>query len=1539
MFKKKILSGLLSALMIVSALPGKVAFADNNEKTQRAAYLHAQGENPTETTDVSTVYMGENVDLYFAVDDPNKGDYSAGKHSEPQYDMNGYTVTIYFDPVYFDYASDTKSPIDYTVPDKNLTTSPTGPEETGDGEVDVPTQVGYYPYRKGSGTKVIDGKTYKSANLTVFFSGGYVPQKKAEQLWYNLCKLPLTPLRTGNTQVFFDTMGVEGETLELFAKNKSEDLSDQTFDYTAINGGYHTVVIKDKSRPAAPTATPPAGDYTEKQQITLSAETGCKIYYSTDGVNYEEYTGAPIEMELSGTIYCYAERSSDGQKSNTVRYPYRILPKAPFLFVDRSGAKELIPNIYSEYDAFTVYISDKDSYGPIDPENAVYYTFTDAEETDITEEGFVPAADPSLGWVRVTRNNSFTVTKKTTVRLVTDKIGELSGVAEYYLGVKPAKVVSDHDSGTYDKKIDVVLSCATSGATIYYTLDGGDPLVNGNEYGGAITLAKDTTLRAVAKYDDLYSEISSYYYLFNFYDDFGVDAFYPSGVYTGSVNVTLTANDPSHSIEYRIGDDTEWHPYDESFTFDKDTILSARATDGTKTGDTYTFTYKIKPAPPVFAPESTQFTNADKITVYCIDSVDSVSSQRYDLYYTLDGSDPITGSTARKADDDSDSAVIDITRYTVVKAVVLKDKERYSDVVTHSYDIVTKKPTKPLTTLKPGNYTHKIGDTEGFSTKFMPVSSGTEIYYTVSYDGAYIADPLPNAAGTYLYDDTASPIEVKGRTVIKAVAVNIFGVKSDVGIFEYLVTPEAPKAAPSASVAGTRLPTVPVSTVYGSKVTYNINGYENSFVCDDGVFRLDLQTGAAYKDKECTILLAEGSATPISAPAVLTLKAELDGIESEESHYTYSLGGASTLAQPFADKETGDYEEIKADDDNNLLHVRLDSLNDGAAIRYRLDNTGEWLTYGGEAVRIKKDTILQAYCEKNGARSTTISYVYTFKPLAPIITLPSGRYSKSGNHTTKIEYDDRAPSDKIANDIYYILYRENGDPKDSPYVLGLERDIDHTMSFKAYVKNTETGRVSDNTIHYYIIEPEASAHGTVYMANPYGDATRINADLLGTGEYAKGIKLLTQNHNAAIHYFYSYTMLDSPDSVTSQNLVYNNTPIMVNPSMTSITVTAWLEDENGRIENSDYTHTIEFVHLNVPVTSLEKQYSGKVEFDKGTKYTLINEYAGDEYTILYYTQDGSDPTDPDNKARKKYKGEELTLNEAVTVKAAYFNACGKCTNCKNDDIESCIEVLEGRAIYSKIGTYKYTVTKTGGGGGGGGGSVGGGTKVVDNTRKYTKDIFGNVHPTHIGYINGYPDGSVQPNGSITREEITAILYRITNHDYEQPFVATGDVFPDVGAGRWSLRDIEYMAEKNIVLGYPDGEFKPAGKLTRAEFAALICRFAKLSRVNGENPFPDLEASHWAYKDILSLVASGLVEGYEDGTFRPENEITRAEVMTVINKILGRNPSDPYVRSLDFNPFNDLEKDKWYYVIVLEATITHNYYLNNYGVEIKWEDWK
>ncbi len=494
--KKRILSLILCLIMLGSCLPGSFVFADNGGKNERTVYLHAQGENPTDTPDVSTVYMGENADIYLAIDNPNKGLYENGEHKEPQYDLNGYTVTIYFDPAYFDYASDTKKPIDYTVPDKTTDTSQTGKDDEQGKPVEVPTEVGYYPYAQGSGTE----NGYKTAYVTVFYNGGFAPQKKDGQLWYNLCKLSLTPLKTGSTQIFIDTSGEQGKGLELFAKNKSEKLEEQTFLYTAVNGGSHTVVIKDKSRPAAPVANPNAGSYDEKQDITLSTK--------------------------------------------------------------------------------------------------------------------------------------------------------------------------------------------TTGAKIFYTLDGSDPKTNGIEYSGVITVAKDTTVKAVAYYDGIYSDVSSFYYLFTAKDDFGVDAFYPSGVYEGSVNVTLTANNPENKIEYSTDGGNTWQNYENTLVIDKDTQILARAVDkDDNKGDIYTFTYKIKPLPPVFAPESTQFTNADEITVFCVESKPETTS-RFKLFYTLDGSDPITSSARFEADDVSDSAEITITKYTVIKAVVLKDGVTYSSVVTHSYDIL-----------------------------------------------------------------------------------------------------------------------------------------------------------------------------------------------------------------------------------------------------------------------------------------------------------------------------------------------------------------------------------------------------------------------------------------------------------------------------------------------------------------------------------------------------------------------------------------------------------------------------------------------------------------------------------------------------------------------------------------------------------------------------------------------------------------------------------------------------------------------------------
>ena len=1528
MTRSKIISLLLSIVMITGIFPMNISATDN-EKTMRSVYLHAQGENPQVTTNNSTVYMGENAEIFFAVDNPNKGVFENNTHKEPQYDMNGYTLRICFDADYFDFAgNDNSAPIDYAIPDENFGTSDKDDEELGDDTgTDVPQSVGYFVYRHGSGTYTFGTKTYKTAYITVFYSGGYVPQKEDDQLWYNLAKLSLTPKKTGSTDVFIDIdSGDENYALELFAKNQSDELSEQTFGFNAINGGYHHILIKDKSKPSPPIATPTSGSYVEKVTVELTQENNLPIYYTTDGSEPSgsstriTYTG-PIEITIDTVIKTCAYRPADNKYSSAVTYEYKILPDRPYLF-DKD--KQLLPDINSLTTATDVYVSDKDVFGNISDDSEVYYTFA-----NLDPEKPVIGDDPQTSWVIVSKQNPvIRIDKNRTVKLITKKLEEYSEPAIYYFSIKPLAPVADMPSNEYTEKIDVRLSTQTENATIFYTLDGSDPKTNGIEYTQIpITLAKDTTLRAISYFDGEWSDKVSYYYLFSFYDDFGVDAFYPSGGYEGSVNVTLTPNNPDYKVQYHTGDGN-WKDYTDVLELDTDTDITARAVktnpDGSVTeGEPYTFTYKIKPLPPEFAPESTQFTNANKVTVYTPESTESTTN-RFKLYYTLDGTDPITSNTRILANETSDTAVIDITKYTVITAVVSKDNdESWSSVVKHSYDIVTLKPVKPLTTLVPGYYTLEIG-AEKYTTQFMPVPQGTNVYYTISYDGSLCPEPIPNTDGTYLYDGSSS-IDIKGNTVIKAVAVNSFGVKSDVGIFSYIVTPQAPKAAPSATISGNKLPVVPVDAVKGSTVKYQIGGFSNEFVnAEDERFYIDTTNGMAYRDEQCTQQLGLLNTSVNSGSVTLKISAVLDGVESDTNRYTYSTSNSTVPAPPYADKETGTYEEIKIDDNNNILNVKLYSLNNGGKIQYRIDNEGPWKDYTDEnGLLFKEDTILQLRYEKNGYYSSVVSYVYNFVPLAPIISLPSGTYLATENKTTTISLDPNAPTDKN----YSIWYRQNGDAKDFRYT-GQERSITHTMSFKAYVLNETTGRVSANTIHYYIIEAGNAASGSVYIAYPY-DVDRISAHLLGTGYYAEGIKLLSQNKTADIHYYYTYTKKSDGQTITTNTAIYDVTrPIIPTALMDDITIVAWLEDENGKIEGSDGLFNIDFVHLDIPVTSLEEV--GKVEFPKGTKYTLINNYPSDENIIIYYTLDGSDPTDADNPKRIAYNGEELALNAATTVKAVYYSACGKCVECKVPNRPGC-----WHGVYGQVGTYKYTIPTTVRSGGGGGGS----SAKVDKSRKYTKDIFGNEHPTHIGYINGYPDGSVQPEGDITREEITAILYRITNHQYEKPFATTGEVFPDVNMGRWSIHDIEYMADKEVVYGYPDGEFKPTRSLTRAEFAALIFRFTGTEQADIKSPFTDLDEAHWAYNEILALTDNGLIEGYPDKSYKPEDNITRAEAMTVINKLLGRKPLESYVKSLEFNPFNDLFEDKWYYVTVLEATITHNYWLDNNGYEYLWEDWK
>lgn len=1544
---KRVISLILVFVMIFSIIPVFPAFAEeitgyeDDEKGIRDVYLHAQGVNPQTTPNISTVYLGDEFNVYFAVDDPNKGDYDADSetHLEPMYDLNGYTVKIYYDPAFLELTesgiTSIDAPIDYTVPDTRIETSDKKDDENigDDSAVDVPTSVGYYVYSLGAGEEKVDGKKYNTAYATIFFSGEYVPQRENGQIWYNLCAIPLKPRKTGNTEVFLEIGSDDEHTLELFAKNVNDDYPPY-FEFTAVNGGYHYITIKDKLKPSPPVATPVAGSYTEHQNVVLDAEEGCDIYYSLDGGNtYILYTGE-IPVERSTVIYAYAERLSDGKLSNVVEFEYKILPKAPYLFDDK---EKLIPNVYTEDDVYEVLVSDKEDFENIADDSEVYYTFSNIGIDELDPENATSDGDPETEWVKIEKQApSILIDSQRTVRLVTVKnsaLGsEYSDIAWYYLGIKPAPVTAEPESGIYDSIQHIELETETENAKIYYTTDGSDPRTNGILYTIPLTLNKDTTVRAAAYYDGQWSDLSSFWYVFQIVDDYGVDAFYPSGVYEGSVNVTLTPNTPENSIIYSTDGGETWQDYEDTIVLEEDTEILAKAVDvnGNEGGE-YKFTYTIKPLPPEFAPESTQFTNADSISIHCIERTNS-NFDRYELYYTLDGSDPVTSRTRILADEISDSAIISINKYTVVTAAVLRDGTTWSDVVQHSYDIVISKPVKPLTTLIPGYYTREIGS-DPFVTQFAPVPTGTKIYYTIAYGNEVKPDPIPGEDGTFEYTP-GDEIEIKGKTLIKAVAVNSFGAKSDIGIFEYTITPEAPVAAPSAIIGSDKLPVVPVETVEGSTVYYTVEDFENYIKNAPEKFYIDMSTGDAYKDEACTKPIGEyASGKTYSESAILEISAELDKIESEKNVYYYGAdGNEETLATPYADKKNGVYEEINADGNNNFLVVHLDSLNDGDTIQYMEDNSGIWVDYDGEGIALNKDTVLQIRSVKGDVTSPVASYVYEFIPLMPIITLPSGRYSEDSEPSTFIVYDDRIPDDAD----YNIFYRPNGEKLDVLY-RGDERFITHTMFFKAYVINEKTGKKSKNAIAYYIIEQVNTAEGNVYTAYPYevnpGDTKYIASHMLDDADYNEGIKLYTNNQNANIKYFYEYTKVDGTKAASEVYVYDNATPIFVNASMKDISITAWLIDKEGnQIEDTESKFNYVFVDLLVPETSLYKDDPDKTEYKKNTKYTIVDEY-DDDVTEIYYTLDGSDPSDDTNEERKLYDGSELKITGTTTVKAVYYRACGRCGECKDDNHLHCIN-----AVYSEVGAYRYTVPKTpivvtGGGGG---------TVTVDNTRKYTKDIFGNEHPTHIGYIKGYPDGSVQADGNITREEVAVILYRVMNHEYEEPFTSTGEVFPDVELSRWSVTEIEYLTNKGVINGYPNGEFQPADMLTRAEFAALIYRFVPEEYKNkpAENTFTDLTEEHWAYDEILGICGSKLMQGYEDSSFQPQDYITRAEVMTVMNKILGRKPDDTYVKSLKFNPFNDLLEEKWYYVTVLEATVTHNYYLNKAEtLEEKWEDWK
>ena len=307
-------------------------------------------------------------------------------------------------------------------------------------------------------------------------------------------------------------------------------------------------------------------------------------------------------------------------------------------------------------------------------------------------------------------------------------------------------------------------------------------------------------------------------------------------------------------------------------------------------------------------------------------------------------------------------------------------------------------------------------------------------------------------------------------------------------------------------------------------------------------------------------------------------------------------------------------------------------------------------------------------------------------------------------------------------------------------------------------------------------------------------------------------------------------------------------------------------------------------------------------------------------TLVYHANDGSDRkiTEPyANNATVTLKGKDTFTRSGYTFSSWNTQADGKGASFKPDDkvIVDNIESNDLYAIWTKNsgsgGSHKPTVT------------------IPDDvpTGLNGKD--------HYAYVVGYPDGMVYPQKNITRAEVATIFFRLLEDETREANMTKSNGYNDMKEGAWYTCAVSTLSKMGIIKGYEDGSFKPDASISRAEFAAIAARFDPDGDTTPAT-FSDV-SSHWA-KDEISIAANhGWIKGYEDGSFKPDQKITRAETMTLVNRVLKRLPETKDDLHKDMKTWPDNQNESaWFYLAVQEATNSHYQNLKKDGTHEKWE---
>lgn len=578
----------------------------------------------------------------------------------------------------------------------------------------------------------------------------------------------------------------------------------------------------------------------------------------------------------------------------------------------------------------------------------------------------------------------------------------------------------------------------------------------------------------------------------------------------------------------------------------------------------------------------------------------------------------------------------------------------------------------------------------------------------------------------------------------------------------------------------------------------------------------------------------------------------------------------------------------------------------------------------------------------NGGTSGTSSHIYLsgqsgttyIEPEAPTkdgylfvgwTPTPDGIFGAEGSTTTyTAQYEENT------NAVVFFDYNGgSAEGRSSSYVSGqpgsayqVPVPTKEGYTFKEWSPSTPSGTFTGaGVVEAYIAQwtPIENMKPFLVTFDPGTDGTITgNAEEeVAYGEFVKNVPSVTANSE---HVFVGWG---------NNTEIYNEAAVKVYPITEDVVFTAQyaktidavvIFDYNGGLaegRGSSFGSGQPGSSYEVPVPEKEgyffKEWSPSTPTGIFGDTGVIEEYIAqwtpkENKEVFFVTFDNGEygAMNPETHSENVTSGEAVKLVPQITVNSGY-TFLGWTLN--NGSIHYSAEEVKNMPITeNSLFLAMYEKISTGGG-------KGGGSKNIPDE----KPPLSLLKEDHIAYVKGYPEGDFRPERSITRAEAAQLFYNLLIDVEKTGYTSR---FADVKSSAWYSDAVNCLTANGVIQGYPDGSFRPDHPITRAEFATLSSKFDKLS-LSERNRFADVQDGHWAVSYINSAAVKGWIKGYENGEFRPERNITRAEVVTLVNAILERKVSLSEILK-EAKGFTDLTSTHWAYCDIMEAANAHNY---------------